>query len=110
MPNNCAVFGCNSSYKKKGNIIFHKFPKNDELKLKWIHLCKRQDKINGDRALICSLHFKATDYKRNLMYELLDKPVPHRLIRPKKDAIPTLNLPTSESKKKSIFIGRYLVN
>ena len=39
MPNKCAMYGCASSYTKKSNITFQRFPKNDEeMRYIWI-LC-----------------------------------------------------------------------
>ena len=98
MPNNCAVFGCYSSYHKKENITFHKFPKDEELKRQWIQLCKRADQINVKNARVCSLHFEPAAYKRNLMYELLGQPVPPSRVCLNEDAVPTLNMPSSKGK------------
>ncbi|XP_066955828.1 uncharacterized protein [Macrobrachium rosenbergii] len=95
MPNICALYGCNSNSDRNTDLTFHTFPKN-ELRKKWIHLCKRKDKFNADSSRICSLHFESSDYARNLKYELLGIPIPRHLVRLNSDAIPTLHLPTSE--------------
>lgn len=54
------------------------------------------NEINIANAYICGAHFRESDFERNLQYELLKLPLPIRLKRLKKDAIPTLNLPTSD--------------
>ena len=100
MPNNCAVFGCFSNREKNAGLIFHSFPKDSHTRKKWVHLCKRRDNINVERAQICGLHFEADVYERNLMYELLGKPVPRTHVRMKKGSIPTLHMPTSKHSKK----------
>ena len=97
MPGNCAVFGCFSSSKKK-NVSLHSFPKEENIRKRWIHLCKRQDSINVNNAKICSLHFEENAFQRHLKYELLNLPVPAKLVRIKQDALPTLLLPSSKGK------------
>lgn len=89
MPNCGAVYGCYSNYRNNNGITFHRCPKNDEVKKKWISLCRRQDPINGNRAVICSLHFDPNAYERDLKYELLNLPVPEHLVRIKEGALPT---------------------
>ena len=76
--------------------MFHKFPKDNDTKNKWIHCCKREDQLNSDNARICSLHFASDAYEKNLMYECLGQPVPRNQIRLKKGAIPTLHMPGKE--------------
>lgn len=95
MPNNCAVGGCTSSYKQKGGIIFHSFPRDESLRRKWVRLCNLEN-INPVFARVCSRHFHENDYKRNLKYELLDLPIPKHLRTLKADTVPTLHLPASE--------------
>ena len=62
MPSSYAVYGCTSSYTKKGNIAFHRLPKNDKIRRIWSHFCKRKDAVNADNALMCSLHFFYVSY------------------------------------------------
>ncbi|XP_042883416.1 uncharacterized protein LOC122260280 [Penaeus japonicus] len=96
MPNNCAVYNCYSRYSNREKNSFFHFPKNEELRAKWIDLCRRGDKFNANVARICSLHFESTAFERNLKYELLGRPIPKGQIRFKEGAVPTLNLPISE--------------
>ena len=92
MPSNCAVYSCYSNSKYNKNITFHGFPKDKELRSKWVQLCRRQDKFNVDNARICSLHFEESAFERNLKYELLGIPVPKRIIKFKEGALPTKDL------------------
>ena len=81
----------------------HRFPKDDETKLKWIYLCgQKRRKLHPKNARICSLHFKASDYERNLKYELLQLPVPRHLQKLKQGAVPTLRIPPPEGKPISL--------
>ncbi|XP_042206255.1 histone-lysine N-methyltransferase eggless-like isoform X2 [Homarus americanus] len=96
MPTNCAVYGCNSLFKRGGEIRFHAFPNDKKLKRKWVNLCKRKDFINTATARICSRHFEPTAYVRNLKYELLGVPPPKSQIKLKEGALPTLRLPSSQ--------------
>ena len=104
----CAVFGCNNNNQSKDcdkNVKFFTFPKQHTLRKLWEIACCRADKLNADTARVCSKHFCADNYERNLKYELLNY-LPKggkRLL--KDDAIPTLFLPKNKSNSKSEVIG-----
>lgn len=86
--NICAVAICPSP--KDQQTVYHRFPKSDELKKKWIVACRRDDRIiNTSTSLICSNHFLPTDYERDLEHELLGLPLRKIL---KKDAVPSRKL------------------
>lgn len=70
--------------------MYHRFPKNVSVQRSWISRCKREDNINVDSARICSDHFLADDYVRDLKNELLGLPVRKRL---KPDAVPSQKIP-----------------
>ncbi|CAG4957355.1 unnamed protein product [Parnassius apollo] len=62
-------------------ITFHRFPKDPDIKEKWINITGRQDWFPTKNSRICSVHFQEYDFdetakKRNLM----------------KSSIPTLNI------------------
>lgn len=78
----CAVYGCNNTYKTKlpddQKIILHTFPKlknivSETMRREWIRRCMRKDQFNPDTSRICSMHFVANDYERDLQNELLGK-------------------------------------
>ena len=95
MPANCAVRGCGSNYRHKlPNISFHPFPKDVELRKKWMEVC--QTKENPSSVRVCSRHFKDDDFERILRYELLNLPVPKNRKTLKTGRIPTLFLPSTE--------------
>ena len=95
----CSVNGCKTNQNNKGNLMFHIFPKDEETQKKWISLCgRKRHQLKPKHARICSLHFKLTDYERNLKYELLQLPVPRLLHKIKQGAVPTLHLPPSAGK------------
>ena len=50
MPVQCAVYGCSNKQNKEKNIRSFTFPKNKQLRSKWIHLCMRKDKFNPDQS------------------------------------------------------------
>lgn len=91
----CAVASCiNYSGKVKNlgrDISFHRFPKDLECKKKWILKCRRKDDWNPNSSYICSEHFTAENYVRDLKAELLGYTPKVRYL--KSDAIPSLNLP-----------------
>lgn len=90
MPNICAVWNCPG--RDLVGISFHRFPKDGRQKKRWAELCRRPRRITPS-SRICSLHFRDSDYERNLMYELLGKPMPRNQLKLKNGAVPTLNLP-----------------
>ena len=94
MPSVCAVAGCKSVLIKEGPLSFHSFPKDEEMRSKWVNLCKRNH-LNPSTARICGRHFEPTAFERNLKYELLGLPLPPKQVRFKPGALPTLHLPPS---------------
>ena len=86
----CAVAVCKSRKFHSDSIIFHWFPKDIIQQKKWAHACKRNDKlVNPKTAMVCSNHFQATDYERDLTNELLNLPIRKWL---KQTAVPSLKL------------------
>jgi hypothetical protein len=84
----CAVATChNHSQKTKGQqISYHRFPKKKSLQKAWIIRCKRADEINVNNERVCSAHFGAEDFERDLRSVLLGLPIKNRL---KDDAVPS---------------------
>jgi hypothetical protein len=74
MPLTCAIAGCSNNYQRtKGNkISFHLFPKNESARQEWIKLCGRDHPFNAKTWRVCSLHFDANDFERDLHAELLN--------------------------------------
>ncbi|XP_071646880.1 uncharacterized protein [Temnothorax longispinosus] len=83
MVSNCCVCGIEKGSMQDLNYSFHRFPKNEDLRLKWWEAIGR--KVYRT-AYICSKHFKAEDFKNkedlNLIRNIL-KPsaVPSRHIK-----------------------------
>ena len=92
----CAVATCPSP--KDNDTTYHRFPKDNEFRQKWLIACKRADKINPNTSTVCSQHFKADNYERDLKNELLGLPLRKRL---KPGAIPSENLLSSD--KENMF-------
>ena len=76
----CAIHECKNSFIKKHEtteyLIFHRFPKGTDLvsqtiRREWIVRCKNPEKINPDNRYVCSAHFTANDYERDMQNELL---------------------------------------
>ncbi|XP_039290476.1 THAP domain-containing protein 6-like [Nilaparvata lugens] len=64
MPAYCIAYGC---FNKGGNvegITFHSFPKNEDLRRKWIIATKRKDWEPTKYSKICSAHFREDDIDR----------------------------------------------
>ncbi|CAB3247114.1 unnamed protein product [Arctia plantaginis] len=69
---------CNSTNK---GITFHRFPKDPDIKEKWMNITGRQDWFPTENSRICSVHFTEDDF---------DVTAKRRNLR--KSSIPTLNI------------------
>lgn len=91
----CTVAVCNNSLAKtkqdvhKNNIKYFNFPKSAELRRQWVQRCRREGKWNPDSCRVCSEHFIASDFERDLKNELLGLPL---VLKLRKDAVPSVNL------------------
>lgn len=50
-----------------------RFPKDRKIQKIWIQKCKRKDKFNPATSFICSEHFCAEDFFRDMKAELIGK-------------------------------------
>ncbi|XP_076296541.1 uncharacterized protein LOC143216874 [Lasioglossum baleicum] len=78
MVQTCCIKNCKERQNRDKNISFHKFPKNPELREKWIKAINRKDFEPSVHSRICSKHFEkdcfvgnAWSTKRNLKYDAL---------------------------------------
>lgn len=83
----CAAFGCHNDSKKERNVSFHRFPKNENLRKRWIAKLSRENFEISKHTVLCSEHFEPTCFERDLGAELLGTKPKSTL---KSDAIPTL--------------------
>ncbi|XP_076049846.1 THAP domain-containing protein 2-like [Oratosquilla oratoria] len=90
MPSHCAISGCRKTHVKGSEITYHRFPKDEYVRNKWITFCKRAERFNPANSYICSRHFEANAFQRHLKYELLGIPVPTSQKKFKPGAVPTL--------------------
>lgn len=80
--------------------MFFRFPNDKIISKLWIEACGRKDIFKTKNARVCSRHFKASDYARNLREELLNyRNKNHRMIS--KTAIPSKHLPYIKSESNS---------
>lgn len=89
----CFVTNCGNYYgKTRGNskIIYHMFPSSADLALKWSEVCRGEKILPPAYSRVCSDHFSASCYQRDLQHELLGLPLRRRL-RP--DAVPDMKIP-----------------
>ncbi|CAG9768219.1 unnamed protein product [Ceutorhynchus assimilis] len=88
----CAVVGCNNTHRRtRGKSIkYHRFPGDNITRHQWLKAC-RKTLNNWATARICSRHFSAASYERDVQHELLGLPTRCRL---KRGAIPDKNLPS----------------
>ena len=69
MPYSCCVPGCHAGYNSSNesqaekNASMFRFPKNEELKRKWLSAIPRTDWIAKESHRVCSLHFEERDFE-----------------------------------------------
>ncbi|VVD02897.1 unnamed protein product [Leptidea sinapis] len=84
----CAVLDCISSSRRHKELSYHSFPRDKERLEFWIEACKRPELLNRnlEHIYVCSKHFLKCMYgSKNL----------------KKNAVPTLFLPTAPAETTS---------
>ena len=80
-------------------VKFFRFPKDQEIRAKWIEICKKTDNFNADNALICSVHFSTEDYADDMKSRLLGIKPPQNKRTLNDDAVPKLFLDSGECKQ-----------
>lgn len=93
MPSSCSVRDCTHKQKRKSTTIsYFTFPKETLFRDLWAGACGKH--VNFKFGRICSLHFQADDYIDDVESRMFGVPS-RKYRRPlKKDAVPSLNLPT----------------
>nr|XP_012225401.1 PREDICTED: uncharacterized protein LOC105673967 [Linepithema humile] len=93
MPFKCCVPNCNGNYKNGPKVATFSFPKNEEIKRKWLRAICRQNFCPTNSSKVCELHFHSHDIERETSHyneangKLLTAPLRHpRLI---KNAVPS---------------------
>lgn len=94
----CAVATCRNSHRRtRGRRIrYHRFPRIPEVRSRWIRACGRVPLSNGEipfnikTARVCSLHFTADSYEKDVEHLVLGLPMRSRLRR---GAVPTIDVP-----------------
>lgn len=95
MPTSCCVPGCTSNYGSSGNISCFKFPKDEELKKKWIKQVHRDSWQPTQRSVVCIKHFDEQFLNKEDKYVKPDGTftvIPRKKITLKNEAYPTIFL------------------
>lgn len=102
MPKGCCVPSCASTERKSGSFIsFHEVPSDDRARDAWVDaiagddLEERVRLLSNARSVVCSLHFKTTDFKVGMKRRVL-KPTAVPSIFPE----PGTHLPQPERKRR----------
>ncbi|XP_055924540.1 uncharacterized protein LOC129956631 [Argiope bruennichi] len=64
MPLICCVPNCNGNYRNGPRVSVFAFPKNEELKKKWLSAIHREGFYPTQHSRVCELHFKKNDIER----------------------------------------------
>ena len=99
MVNKCCAFGCKSGYASQDatdvRITFHSFPRDEELRAKWIRANPRKDFTPTNNSRMCSLHFAESDFveqhcdSNSSRHKSFNSPQLQRRYL-KKDAVPSI--------------------
>ncbi|KAL1479763.1 hypothetical protein MTO96_034793 [Rhipicephalus appendiculatus] len=78
MPKGCCVPGCPSTERSCGNAVsFHEVPSDNRCRDAWLEaiagddLEERARLLSNARSVVCSLHFKPTDFKVGMKRRVL---------------------------------------
>lgn len=64
MPTFCVAFGCTST-PGRDEVAFHKFPQDRDIAAKWVAAIQREDFEPTNASVVCSKHFRDSDYTRS---------------------------------------------
>ncbi|MED6236883.1 hypothetical protein ATANTOWER_015629, partial [Ataeniobius toweri] len=76
----CLVYGCDASSYAFPELSFHRFPKGDEQRMKWLQIAQRDEGSLRTNSYICSRHFEMSCFTLTEEGQLLLSP----------DAVPTI--------------------
>ena len=71
MPDKCCIVGCESNYSGGSKKSVFYFPKDDDLKRKWVPFVNRKDWIPTKHSVICVDHFEEKYVARHTKKTLL---------------------------------------
>ena len=98
---NCGAHNCTNRSGAKVGLSFHRIPKKEEIRKKWLHNLKRQSV--PENIFICSDHFESNCFKRDLRAELMNTTPKRELIE---NAVATIFDHASTSRKRVSSIAR----
>ncbi|XP_035207555.1 THAP domain-containing protein 2-like [Stegodyphus dumicola] len=64
MPARCCVPGCKENYKGQPKVSIFRFPRDPDLRKKWIMAIHRKNFQPTKASRVCELHFAACDIER----------------------------------------------
>ncbi|XP_044766292.1 uncharacterized protein LOC123322410 [Coccinella septempunctata] len=104
MPRRCCVTGCKSNYDSQNRYVsVFKFPKDPNLKIKWVASIPRKNWTPSQNSVVCSLHFQECEVIRYDEFTRKDGTIGKNLLKfpkLKENSVPSIfpNLPTYLSK------------
>ncbi|XP_032669918.1 uncharacterized protein LOC116843559 [Odontomachus brunneus] len=90
---------CEKKADANKNISLHRFPKERQLRSKWLNVCKLSEADDVSKVYICSWHFKDEDYRKK---EALGKYVGNWLLP---GAVPSISVPNISTNIQQVYIS-----
>ncbi|CAN9499467.1 unnamed protein product [Ophioblennius macclurei] len=105
MPHSCSAWNCTNRFcvqTRSNGITFHRFPKKEDLRKRWLTALRRDGFTPGSSSMLCSEHFRPEDFDRTgQTVRLRLGAVPSVFTYP--DHLPKLAAPrTSRTSKKAL--------
>uniref|UniRef100_A0A0K2U620 Putative LOC101240618 [Hydra vulgaris] n=1 Tax=Lepeophtheirus salmonis TaxID=72036 RepID=A0A0K2U620_LEPSM len=93
----CYAYGCSNKSTRPG-LSFHRFPKDQDMRQKWIRAVRRKDFPPSPISVLCSEHFLPEDYLDGQEYRVLKKLQFNAV--PSKFQVTPLNVPSKGRKRR----------